>query len=192
MEHDMRNTTTTVVIAAGLVLAGAAALLGGQEESVPMICCVTEQGCLFVDTANDCAALGGIVPQGGGWCNEPGCDIVQACCHDDGTCSIQSQVWCQGNWGKSTSDLSVPGDCGTACLVGACCGDASCIVMTLGECEASGNIFRGEGVSCADFNGNGIPDTCEPINNCRSDSNDDGIVGIIDLLTLLADWGPCS
>ena len=27
---------------------------------------------------------------------------------------------------------------------------------------------------------------------CRSDNNEDGVVDIIDLITLLQDWGPCE
>jgi hypothetical protein len=39
-----------------------------------------------------------------------------------------------------------------------------------------------------DVNGNGIPDECEP---CPADVNGDGEVNVLDLLILLASWGPC-
>ncbi|MCH8164456.1 MAG: FG-GAP repeat protein [Planctomycetes bacterium] len=39
-----------------------------------------------------------------------------------------------------------------------------------------------------DQNGNGIPDECE----LPGDLNGDGVVGILDLLILLAAWGPCN
>ena len=39
-----------------------------------------------------------------------------------------------------------------------------------------------------DVNGNGIPDECEA---CPADVNGDGTVDVVDLLILLATWGPC-
>jgi len=39
----------------------------------------------------------------------------------------------------------------------------------------------------ADVNGNGVPDECEG----SGDLDGDGVVGILDLLALLASWGPC-
>ncbi len=39
-----------------------------------------------------------------------------------------------------------------------------------------------------DNNGNGVPDECEPP-DCPADLDEDGSVGILDLLTLLAAWG---
>ena len=40
-----------------------------------------------------------------------------------------------------------------------------------------------------DLNGNGIPDECEV---CPADINADGTVDVLDLLQLLAAWGPCA
>jgi len=40
-----------------------------------------------------------------------------------------------------------------------------------------------------DANDNGIPDDCDVA--CKSDFDNDGEVGILDFLTLLADWGTC-
>ena len=51
-----------------------------------------------------------------------------------------------------------------------------------GEPDAC-DIFEG---TSDDQNGNGIPDTCD------ADLNGDGVVGILDLLMLLAAWGPCD
>ena len=39
-----------------------------------------------------------------------------------------------------------------------------------------------------DHNGNNIPDECD----CVCDINQDGVIGIEDLLALLAAWGPCD
>ena len=41
--------------------------------------------------------------------------------------------------------------------------------------------------SSEDDNANGTPDECE----CPADLDGDGIVGVSDLLSLLASWGPC-
>ena len=79
------------------------------------------------------------------------------------------------------------------CAVGACClptGD--CDVRPIDSCDADGGIWRGAGTSCGDFNGNGLPDTCEEVGSCRSDANYDGVVDVLDFLTMLQDWGPCE
>ena len=46
------------------------------------------------------------------------------------------------------------------------------------------DIFDG---TSQDMNGNGIPDECE----ASGDLNGDGVVDVVDLLALLAAWGPC-
>ena len=48
----------------------------------------------------------------------------------------------------------------------------------------------GPNSDCSDANFNGNADVCE--NTCPSDSNTDGFVDVIDLLTLLASWGACQ
>ncbi|MCZ6494029.1 MAG: sialidase family protein [Planctomycetota bacterium] len=50
------------------------------------------------------------------------------------------------------------------------------------ECEIAAGTL-------ADRDRNGIPDECEPV-KCSADLDADGIVGILDLLALLAAWGP--
>ena len=42
-----------------------------------------------------------------------------------------------------------------------------------------------------DGNANGIPDECEP-QISTADTDDNGIVDVVDLLTLLAAWGQCA
>lgn len=58
------------------------------------------------------------------------------------------------------------------------------------DCNANGvldltDIITGGSL---DDNANGIPDECETV----GDLNGDGVVGIIDLLILLSNWGPCK
>ncbi len=75
---------------------------------------------------------------------------------------------------------------------GACClPSGTCNVMVESTCTGFGGIWRGSGTNCADFNGNGIADTCEVIGVCKWDHNGDGVVNVPDLLELLANWGPC-
>ena len=56
-------------------------------------------------------------------------------------------------------------------------------VLTPAEVQA----LAATGTTGADDNGNGIPDECE----CIGDIDDDGVVGVSDLLALLASWGSC-
>ena len=51
---------------------------------------------------------------------------------------------------------------------------------------------RFDGLS-ADANGNGVPDECEGTLSCLADvDGNDGMVGVTDLIALLAAWGDCE
>jgi len=69
---------------------------------------------------------------------------------------------------------------------GACCVGTSgtCITIPESNCNAGGGTWLGDNVDCADGG-------CDP-NNCPSDVNGDGVVGVSDLLSLIDDWGPCA
>jgi len=87
-------------------------------------------------------------------------------------------------------------DCETCkpLVFGACClPSGQCEIWQEVSCvEEAGGIFRGEGITCGDFNGNGIPDTCEAISvTCPGDLNTDGTVDATDFLLFLAFFGPC-
>ena len=63
--------------------------------------------------------------------------------------------------------------------------------LSSGDCNANGipdecEIAAG---TESDDNGNGIPDSCEPDCPWDCDGSNDGFVGIVDFLTLLAQWG---
>ena len=132
-------------------------------------------------------------------CKDPevACEAVGpgACCLADGSCVAGvSLEWCCFESDDDTA-FTPGGDCATcdSVIFGACClPSGECQVWQEPGCLNLGGIWRGEGVTCGDFNGNGIPDTCEAIGSCRSDGNDDGVVDIIDFLTLLQAWGPCK
>ena len=62
----------------------------------------------------------------------------------------------------------------------------------LGDCNENGELDLcdiADGFS-PDDNNNGIPDECEPP-DCPWDLDGDAVVGVPDLLSLLASWGPC-
>lgn len=98
--------------------------------------------------------------------------------------TIASTIFCGntnpqigGSWtnggGNTISDACQP--------VGACCFGGTCRVLSIPACEIAGGDFAGENTECT---GAGC-DTCE------SDFDNDGSVGLTDLIRLLSDWGPC-
>jgi hypothetical protein len=75
------------------------------------------------------------------------------------------------------------------CEIGACCmGDSSCQELRESDCTEAGGQWKGADSICGDFDQDGTDDACE---SCRSDTNGDGNVDVLDFLNLLADWGPC-
>ena len=69
---------------------------------------------------------------------------------------------------------------------------AAYIYGGLGDCNENGELDLcdiADGFS-PDDNNNGIPDECE-IPDCPWDLDDDAVVGVPDLLSLLGSWGPC-
>ncbi len=98
--------------------------------------------------------------------------------------TIASTIFCGntnpqigGSWtnggGNTISDACQP--------VGACCFGGTCRVLSIPACEIAGGDFAGEDTECT---GAGC-DTCE------SDFDNDGSVGLTDLIRLLSNWGPC-
>ncbi len=69
-------------------------------------------------------------------------------------------------------------------LLPACCtGNQSwCVAASETDCEYFGGMFMGYGVECADV-------SCPT--SCLGDINVDGEVSTNDLLTVIANWGPC-
>jgi hypothetical protein len=56
------------------------------------------------------------------------------------------------------------------------------------DCTEAGGQWKGTTSICGDFDQDGMDDACE---SCRSDSNGDGVVNVLDFLNLLSDWGDC-
>jgi hypothetical protein len=49
------------------------------------------------------------------------------------------------------------------------------------ECESSGGVWQGEGVTCLDA-------TCDATEQCPGDVDNDGVTGIDDLLEVLSEF----
>jgi hypothetical protein len=75
----------------------------------------------------------------------------------------------------------IPDDCQGAAR-GACCIDSMCVLTTATDCFDASGSYAGDGVSCTE----GL---CgEP---CPGDVDGNGSVDVIDILTLLSNWGGC-
>ncbi len=114
-------------------------------------------------------------------------DDVQDQCIDFGNCCIggscipTDESTCVSAGGSFTIE-----DC-SACPgpepeLGACCISGICVPTTLDGCYSASGTYAGDGVDCSEAN-------CPTY--CQSDTNQDGTVDIIDLLTVIAAWGPC-
>ena len=66
--------------------------------------------------------------------------------------------------------------------IGACCFGGTCRVLSVPACEFAGGTFAGVDTQC-------VSAGCEP---CETDLDNDGSVGLTDLIRLLSNWGPCS
>ncbi|HVP11151.1 MAG TPA: dockerin type I repeat-containing protein [Phycisphaerae bacterium] len=147
-----------------------------HQAQGPEACCFPDGHCEIL-TPIDCSARGGF-PQGAGTtCNPNPCIARGACCF--GTtppqCVEVDQLTCQqqfnGQWkGPGTTCADLDGDgvadiCETAQL-GACCyGTAAplCVVTDQITCQMQFlGQWMGPGTTCADLDGDGIADVCEP------------------------------
>ncbi len=186
------NKTTIVVVTVAIGLTSAAAIVRtpvAHAQVASGICCILPDQC-FDFLKETCLNAGGH-----SGCSGDDCDIG-SCCLPDGTClDMRPRWWCLNEDGGVWAGDGVTCSEVISCLTGACCRpNGTCEIASEHHCVVDlGGIFRGEGTTCGDFNGNGIPDTCEVLSpTCRSDINEDGEVGIVDFLTLLQDWGPCE
>ena len=108
----------------------------------------------------------------------------------DGSCGVQDTSICSnipvdpqvfGNWidnGGNTIAEVCPW------YQGACCtgNELACVVATEEDCEYFGHTWLGEGTTCDDS-------PCPT--SCLGDVNADGEVSVNDILTVIANWGPC-
>ncbi|MHC4989456.1 MAG: hypothetical protein ACYTGC_00610 [Planctomycetota bacterium] len=116
-------------------------------------------------------------PGGGMW----------ACCFPDGSCSMLSQPVCSTQGGQWSNGLQ----CFQAqCEVGACClPTGACEVARLFDCVVlMGGQWLGADTTCEDADQDGTADLCEV---CHGDVDEDGVVGVDDLLLVIFEWGDC-
>lgn len=178
------------------------------HESVPAIgACCNGETCLNGISETECTAMGGTHSGDGSTCPLLSGEDCNANGEDDAI-----DIYC----GNSIDDdgNGVPDEC-TSEVLGACCSGLTCMDgIYEAECAAMGGTHSGDGSTCPSLNGedcnangeddaidlycgnssdndgDGIPDECEP--GCFGDVNDDNIVNVVDLLAVLAGWGPCQ
>lgn len=163
--------------------------IGACSSSSVACCFASTGGCLNLSPAT-CFAAGGVPGPFGSTCAGFVCFPTGACCLPDGTCvgpvspetcAAQAGTF-QGN-GSSCAQTNCPAP------VGACCfPNGFCLVLTQGDCELVGALWKGIGTNCADGSGNGTADACEAATN-PADLNSDGSIGPADLAILLGNWG---
>jgi hypothetical protein len=170
----------------------------GPQTSCSSTICDTEGACCFNDgscvqlSGVFCFSFGGAFSGYGTSCSAPGfdCNPEGACCFFDGSCgdtlSPEECAEASGTYQGNDSTCS-----GVSCPqpTGACCAsNGACNPLPQATCmQIPGATWGGPGTTCADQNGNGTPDGCEP--PCPGDTNADGIVDVEDLVTVITTWG---
>jgi hypothetical protein len=160
---------------------------GGDPCNPPGACCIpATEGCIAL-TEGNCAIAGGIWQGGGTTCGGTVC--FGPCCLPDGSCEDgRTQQACASAGGT----FQGAGTCATVSCPqpqGACCLPGGCLLLTQSDCAIVAGAWMGMSTTCADGNGNGTADDCEP--PCDGDVNDSGAVDFTDLLAVLSSWGPC-
>jgi len=165
-----------------------------QPNPCEFACCIPEAYNCKQETKNNCEVAGGTWLGVGVFCPDPYDPYFNpckfgACCVPDFGCIEVSDRMCWDEGGAFQGYLTA---CGSfAC--GACCFDPYICVdsTTKQRCESApsdsppglGGVWAGEGRTCEG-------ETCVAL-WCRADIDDDGAIGVSDLLLVLAQWGPC-
>ncbi len=171
-----------------LILAAQPDADAGSLEGGTGACCVGGVfNCVDGISAKSCVfAFNGVYQGDGTTCGGTDCG---ACCLPDASCvEATAADVCTALGGRHEPGL----ECfEAACEVGACCfADATCQELRDSDCVQAGGIWMGPESICGDFNQNGFDDACES-STCPHDIDNDGEVGIVDFLDLLASWGAC-
>jgi hypothetical protein len=106
----------------------------------------------------------GLVEQRWSW-EIHGSQPNEACCFADGHCEDIQPFTCvqrggtpKGAGSICTANLCLPQGKGACCLSSIAGG---CAVTTQLNCEQLGGVYKGDGTTCDDLNGNGVADICE-------------------------------
>ena len=83
-------------------------------------------------------------------CAEDPCAPRGACCHDDASCTFETQEACENQAGAvyQGDDTNCVDDA-PACRAGGCCLGDSCVVVAEATCATSLGIFQGLGTDCS-------------------------------------------
>ncbi|HLO42452.1 MAG TPA: GC-type dockerin domain-anchored protein [Phycisphaerales bacterium] len=142
-------------------------------------CCFSNNFCLTLAQV-DCTGAGGTWLGGGTSCAGNQCP-TGACCLPLGNCITTSQADCTSQGGTFQGLGTSCGSTNCPQPTGACClGNGFCLQLTQADCTGiPGATFSGPLTTCADGNGNGTADICEP-DLCPSDFDQSGFVDIED------------
>jgi hypothetical protein len=153
-------------------------------------CCVQANGGVHCMETEEmyCLEQGGDWLGGGTHCGDATCGkpMFGACCigsADGNVHCIETDEWhCANEGGDWQGDGTHCGDvaCGGS-NEGSCCVNGGCLLISPADCEMVHGHWNTSGcdqVACAPW--------------CPGDVNGDGIVGVSDILILIADWGPCA
>ena len=145
-------------------------------------CCISGM-CAEMSESN-CAAISGTWAGDYLLCSQVNCEPpppTAACCLgstcamvQEETCGEMGGIWWAGSNCKKAK--CVP-------WTGGCCIDGSCLDVTLDECFSASGSYAGDLTSCK----NGV----ECNDSCLGDINNDGVVNVSDLLTMISVWGAC-
>ncbi|MBN2561905.1 MAG: PPC domain-containing protein [Phycisphaerae bacterium] len=137
---------------------GTGIVCGGDNDYNPSLCltapaegccCIDDTTTLYWTTYEDCLAAGGRFAAGE-VCDpdpfDPPCGSGKgACCHYDGTCTLEYPVDC-----AAAGEVFYEGmGCGDVDCVGACClAGGVCVEVTEQDCLDQGGTFQGLAVTC--------------------------------------------
>ncbi len=158
-------------------------------EIVDSGACCTNGVCELV-TEVDCDEYHGVYYGDGTDCSGVSCPDVTgewgACCLSQDICIISKEDDCSVAGGVYQGDETIcqSSDCSVLPPeTGACClGFGECVATHESECVSADGAFAGIGIVCED---------ADCLDTCLGDINGDGEVSTNDILTLIANWGPC-
>lgn len=168
--------------------------LGGsyQGHGSPCPTVVCEQPgacCMFINCSQlaeeECYASGGLYlgPLSECFaCDQTICPSVGACCIADGRCQVMCSETCDTIGGAYQGDDVFCND--VECEeTGACCLASGCEQASPESCDRLDGAYAGGGTSCGSV-------ACAAV-RCPEDLDGDQYVGFMELMQVLAGWGPC-
>ncbi len=179
-DESIRQLTLAALIGTILCIPGRANPMGDPKGDPTGACCLFDGSCIIMTEAL-CQTNDGTYQGDNSTCEDAVCATLGACCIPFDICVVATIQECVGKLGGV---LWAPEqDCVTFTCppLGACCEmDGTCRVTAEFSCEISSGLYQGDGVLCQDTS------CAQP---CAADLDDNGTVGILDLLALLAAWG---